>query len=184
MLKCFYGSIAPRTPATGATGATATISGFSGMIPTLSLGAGTTQLQNWSVASPYYNNIAGFNPVTGNFTVPATGTYSIKATINYSNTAAFSAQVLGNVFPAFVVRRTSPGSTDLITGNLGVLNVNIALLLNLRVILGGGQVVLAGDVALTVGDVIGLFYLANGLTITITGGNFNPPAAVWSIHSL
>jgi collagen type I alpha len=65
------------------------------------------------------------------------------------------------------------------------LNVNIVLILNLKVILGTGQVVLAGDLNLNAGDTIQLVYVPAGLTITLSlGGTINPPGAVWSIHSL
>jgi hypothetical protein len=178
------GDTGPVGPAgaTGATGPTATIVGFSAMIQTFSLTPSTTQLTNWNVSAPYYNNTS-FNPVTGNFTVPTTGTYSIKATINYNTTAPLSAAIASGVFPAFTILRT-PGPTTLLAGNFPILDVNIALVLNLRVILGAGVIVLTGDVSLNAGDVVGLYYVADGLTITLVLGSANPPGIVWSIHSL
>ncbi|MFD2882106.1 hypothetical protein ACFTAO_49835 [Paenibacillus rhizoplanae] len=64
-----------------------------------------------------------------------------------------------------------------------LLNVNIALLLSLRTILGNGTVTLAGEVELTAGDVIGLFYEADGLTIPLDLGGVSS-GIVWSVHRL
>ncbi|WP_339300435.1 hypothetical protein MKY92_09725 [Paenibacillus sp. FSL R5-0623] len=61
------------------------------------------------------------------------------------------------VNPAFLVQRTSPTVTTLVSGLLPVLNVAITLL-TLRAVLGSGSVTLAVEVALNAGDVIGLFY--------------------------
>ncbi|EFB40810.1 hypothetical protein pah_c187o009 [Parachlamydia acanthamoebae str. Hall's coccus] len=51
-------------------------------------------------------------------------------------------------------------------------------------ILGTGQVVLAGDVNLSQNDVVGLFYVSSGLTINLSLGGVNPPGLVWSMHSI
>lgn len=81
------------------------------------------------------------------------------------------------------MQRSAPTVTNLITGLFPVLNVNIALLLNLRTILGSGTVTLAGEVQLNSGDVIGLYYVANGLTIGLNlGGTSN--GVVWSINKI
>lgn len=138
---------------------------------------------NWSTASPYFSD-PNFNAVTGNYTVPVTGRYAIKATINYATTAVLSITLGAAVNPAFVVQRTSPIATALITGLFPVLNVNIALVLTLRAILGSGTVTLAGDVTLNAGDVIGLFYAANGLTLSLNLGSGATNGIVWSIHEL
>ncbi|GAF67176.1 hypothetical protein BTS2_4085 [Bacillus sp. TS-2] len=143
----------------------------------------STQLGGWTVASPYYTG-TGFNPTTGSYTIPATGRYSIKAIISYSTTAAISIQLGAGVNPAFVIQRTSPTVTNLATALFPVLNVNIALLLTLRTILGSGSVSLNADVQLNAGDVIGLFYVANGLTISLNLGETDPSGTVWSIHRI
>ncbi|MFP3473089.1 hypothetical protein R0J90_23815, partial [Micrococcus sp. SIMBA_144] len=65
-----------------------------------------------------------------------------------------------------------------------VLNVNIALLLSLRVILGNGTVTLTGDVILNAGDVIGLFYEASGLTIGLNIGSASPSGTVFSVYRI
>ncbi|MGE7055229.1 hypothetical protein ACQKLN_06920 [Paenibacillus glucanolyticus] len=86
--------------------------------------------------------------------------------------------------PAFTVRRTSPTTTDLISGLFPLLNVNVALVLTLRAVLGNGAVTLAGDVQLNAGDVVGLFYDANGLTISLNLGGATSSGIVWSIFRL
>jgi hypothetical protein len=86
--------------------------------------------------------------------------------------------------PAFTVRRTSPTVTDLISGLFPLLNVNVALVLTLRAVLGNGAVTLAGDVQLNAGDVVGLFYDANGLTISLNLGGATASGIVWSIFRL
>jgi len=118
------------------------------------------------------------------FTVPATGRYSVKATINYTTVAALSVQLGTGVYPSFRVRRTSPVVTELITGIFPVLNVNIALLLTLRVILGSGEITLAGDVELNAGDTVVLVYAADTLTINISLGGAENEGIVWSIHQI
>jgi len=43
---------------------------------------------------------------------------------------------------------------------------------------------LAVEVALNAGDVIGLFYAANGLTITLNLGSGATNGIVWSVHEI
>ena len=140
-------------------------------------------MTGWTVTAPYYDNTT-FNAVTGNFTVPTTGTYAIEATINYSTTAAITVTLGGGINPSFVVQRTSPVVTDLISGLFPLLDVNVALVLSLRTILGNGTVTMAGQVQLDAGDVIGLFYVANGLTVPLTLGGTGTPGIVWSMVQL
>lgn len=71
----------------------------------------------------------------------------------------------------------------MITGLFPVLNVNVALVLSLRTVLGNGTVTLAGDVELTAGDTVGLFYVADGLTLTLDLGGPSAPVT-WSIHQI
>ncbi len=108
----------------------------------------------------------------------------MKATINYTTVAALSVQLGTGVYPSFRVRRTSPVVTELITGIFPVLNVNIALLLTLRVILGSGEITLAGDVELNAGDTVVLVYAADTLTINISLGGAENEGIVWSIHQI
>ena len=170
-----------NTGVTGATGASVTSEGFSAVLSTLTLSAGA-QLTGWAVASPYFSS-GNFNVSTGNYTVPTTGRYMIYATINYSTTAALSASLGSNINPAFVIKRTSPTTTNLITGLFPVLNVNIALVLTLRAVLGSGTVTLAGEVQLNAGDVVGLYYVDSGLGLSLNlGGASN--VVVWSINQI
>jgi hypothetical protein len=50
--------------------------------------------------------------------------------------------------------------------------------------LGNGTVTLSGEVELAAGDVIGLFYEADGLTIPLNLGGTGAPGIVWSINRL
>ncbi|WJQ81501.1 hypothetical protein [Brevibacillus brevis] len=169
------------TGATGATGPAFTTENFSAFLSTVTLGE-SSQLVNWSIASPYYGS-PSFNPLTGTYTVPATGTYAIKATINYETSEAITVSLGPEITPAIEVQRITPTATNLISGDFPVLNVNIALVLILRAILGAGTVTLAGDVQLHAGDTLGLFYVANGLTINLNLGG-GGEGIVWSIHRL
>ncbi len=143
--------------------------------------SGSTSITNWSVASPYFTTPA-FNPTTGIFTVPTTGRYSFEATINYSTTAAISVTLGGGINPSFAIRQNA--TTNLISGLFPVLNVNVALVLTLRAVLGNGTITLAGEVNLNAGDTIDLFYEANGLTISLTLGGANSGGIVWSCHRI
>ncbi|BAH46766.1 hypothetical protein BBR47_57890 [Brevibacillus brevis NBRC 100599] len=169
------------TGATGATGPAFTTENFSAFLSTETLGE-SSQLVNWSTAGPYYGS-PSFNPLTGTYTVPATGTYAIKATINYETSEAITVSLGPEITPAIEVQRITPTATNLIIGDFPVLNVNIALVLILRTILGAGTVTLAGDVQLNAGDTLGLFYVANGLTINLNLGG-GGEGIVWSIHRL
>ncbi len=142
--------------------------------------AASTQIGNWSVTLPYFNDTS-FDPATGTFTVPTTGKYSISATISYQTTSALTVNIGPGVDPAFVVRRITP-ITDLIEGLFPVLNVSLVVL-TARVILGNGTVTLTGDVELTAGDTVGLFYEADGLTVPLDLGGAGSPI-VWSIHQI
>ncbi|MGI6003985.1 MAG: hypothetical protein ACOX88_01010 [Christensenellales bacterium] len=137
---------------------------------------------DWSVVDPYYGH-TNFDALTGDFEVPETGRYAIKATINYSTTAAITVAI-NAPNPSFVVRRTSPTTDDLVSGLFPLLNVNVAIVLELRAILGNGTVTLTGDVELTAGDIIGLFYVANGLTLELNLGGVDSGGIVWSMHRI
>lgn len=173
------GEIGPTGP-TGATGPTVTSEGFSAFLLTVPVSS-SSQLTGWSVAAPYFNS-GNFNTATGNYTVPATGRYIIQATINYSTTAAISISLGAGVNPTFVVQRTSPTTTNLITGLFPILNTSLVIL-TLRAILGSGTVTLAGEVQLNANDVIGLYYVANGLTIGLNLGGTSG-GIVWSMNRI
>ena len=173
------GLIGPTGP-TGATGPTVTSEGFSAFLLTVPVSS-SSQLTGWSVAAPYFNS-GNFNAATGNYTVPATGRYIIQATINYSTTAAISVSLGAGVNPTFVVQRTSPTTTNLITGLFPILNTSLVIL-TLRAILGSGTVTLAGEVQLNTNDVVGLYYVANGLTIGLNLGGTSG-GIVWSMNRI
>ena len=134
-------------------------------------------------STPYYN-LTTLDLATGVFTVPTTGKYAFKITINYNTTAAISASLGAGVDPAFVLRKTNAPAIDLVGGNVPVLNVNVALVLTLRAILGNGQVNLTGDFQLSAGDAVELIYVADGLAVALNLGGVNPPGIVYSCHSL
>lgn len=138
------------------------------------------QLTSWNVNSPYYGN-PNFDPSTGIFTVPRTGRYHIAATINYQTTASVSVELGAGVNPAFTVRNIST-SQDLLSGLFPILNTSLVLL-TVRVILGSGTVTIAGDVELTEGDQIGLFYVDSGLNVSLNLGGTTTPIT-WSIHRI
>jgi len=156
--------------------------GFSGIITNLSTSASTT-FTNWNTTFPFYNS-GSFNATTGQFTVPSTGTYAITATINYKTSASISVSLGAGVNPFFEVTRTSPSAATLLQANFPVLDVNVALVLSLRTILGGGSVNLAGTINLTAGDVITLAYNANGLTLPLNLGNGLGSGVVWSVTKI
>ena len=166
--------------ATGPTGPTLTSEGFSAFLPTI-LVSSTNRLTNWSVTAPFFNS-GNFNPVTGSYIVPQAGRYMIQATMNFATTTALTISLGAGVNPAFVVRRVST-TTDLITGLFPILNVNVALILNLRAVLGSGTVTLAGEVQLNTGDEIGMFYVANGLNVNLNLGGPSS-GSVWSVNRI
>ena len=155
--------------------------GFSAFIPSLSSISASTQLTGWTVASPYFSS-ASFNASSGVYTVPATGRYSVQATINYSTTAAITVSLGASINPTFIVQRINT-STNLIAGLFPIMNFNVTIL-TLRAILGSGTVTLAGEVTLNIGDTIGLFYNAGGLTISLNLGGSTAPGIVWSMTRL
>lgn len=169
--------------AIGPTGPNSNLIGFSACLTGVNLTA-STQLTNWITTDPFFNG-TGFNATTGNYTVPVSGRYSIKATINYRTTLSLSVSIGGSLVPAFLIQRTSPTMTNLITANFPVLDIAV-LVLTIRGILGAGEIVLTGDVNLSSGDVVGLYFFSNGITLNLNlgGGTAPSPAVVWSMHAL
>ncbi len=181
------GDVGP-TGAQGATGpqgppgfvglAAAHIDGFSAFVTSPSPVAADTQLTNWSTGDPYFPG-AGFDPVSGTYTVPVTGKYAVKATINYSTVT--SASIAAGVSPSFVVRRTSPATAELLTGVMPILDVVAS---GIRAVLDTATVVLTGDVRLSAGDVVGVFYIADGLNVSVLLGGAGSAGIVWSMSLL
>lgn len=129
-----------------------------------------------------YADGSGLNVATGTYTVPVTGTYRISAVVNYSTTAALSVSLGAGTDPRIAFR---VNGTETLSGLFPILNVNVALILTLRAILGSGNVVISGDIPLTAGDVLDLQYVADGLTINVNlGGNGTTNGIVWSVRKL
>ncbi|WP_368654251.1 hypothetical protein AB4Y30_04225 [Ornithinibacillus sp. 4-3] len=145
---------------------------------------GSEQLVSWqTVATPGSYPNPNFNALDGIYTVPETGRYSISATINYQTTAAITLSLGAGVNPAFAVQRITPDPATLVTGLFPILNIQVTLL-TLRAVLGNGTVTLAREVELTAGDQIGLFYIANGLTIGLDLGGSGQQGIFWSINQI
>ncbi len=150
--------------------------GFSAFLSSLSLSA-DAQLRPWTVTSPYFNS-GNLDATTGDYTVPATGRYFIAATVSYTLNSAITISLGAGITPSFVVRRSAPSSADLVSGLLPLLNVAVTFL-SLRAVLGAGTVTLTGEAQLNAGDTVGLYYVADGLTLTL-----NIESAVWSVNRI
>ncbi|WDQ31029.1 stalk domain-containing protein [Paenibacillus marchantiae] len=158
----------------GPAGTSFTSEGFSVTGTTYSINS-STLFSNWNEASPYYGSPT-FNPATGIFTAPDTGRYSIHATVNYKIDAPISVSIGRGIDPVFTVKKN--GNIDLIKDYMPFLDVNIALILTMRTVLGSATVTLTGDVELQAGDQVELYYEADGLPIGFSTD------IVWSIHRL
>lgn len=151
--------------------------GFTARKSTLTVN-GTTTLNNFSEV---YDEGNSFNPATGTYVVPETGVYRVSAVVNYATTAALTLSLGSGVNPKIAL---SANGTEKLIGLFPILNVNIALLLSLRAILGSGAVIVTGDVPLTAGDVVNLQYVASGLTINVNLGSGDDNGIVWSMRKL
>lgn len=170
------------TGVTGTTGPVLAGEGFSVFLPTLVTGT-TATFVGWEETSPYYGN-AAFDQALGEYTVPETGRYSVEATVNFAYTAAIATALDPAANPSLVVQRTTPAPvTDLVTGLLPVLDVDVTGTLTLRTLLRSGTVTLAGEVELTAGDVIILVYQSNGVALDVDLGA-TTSGVVWSVHRL
>ena len=136
----------------------------------------TTQLTGWTTNAPFYADTS-FNPASGNFTVPATGTYKISGVVNYATSAAVSVSLGAGVNPVLELRLN--GASVLAQARLPILNVNVALVLTLRTVLGSAALPLDAEVQLNAGDVVGLYYNASGMTLPLNVQETN-----WSIHRI
>lgn len=167
------------TGATGPTGPTGTGSvSFSATLSNFTLqGVGDTQLSTWSTSFPFYPG-TGFTASTGSFAVPTTGKYTIKMVLPYQ--APTTTLNLGSsVSPLFQINQTFPGSSILLSNNLPVIDVNLGSPVIFRTLINTAHVVLEGDVLLTAGDILNVFYVS-----TEIGTNLTLNDAVWSMFSL
>lgn len=144
-------------------------------ISSVNLNANAT-LTNWTGTGMFFNDLS-INTSTGVFTVPRTGKYSFKININYL-TPVLTVQLGASTNPSFILRRTSPTADNMLTCNFPVLDVNILLLITLRVMLRRSHISIVGDLNLNAGDTIDIFYNADGFPTTINC-NVN-----WSIKEL
>lgn len=178
------GSEGPRgdTGPTGETGPIVGEIGFSAFHTALTVNNTETPITGYDETAEGYYSGTGFSPVNGIFTVPETGRYEVQIMINYSTTAALNIGI-GTSNPAFVLRRTTPSVTDLMTGTFPVLNVDL-LLITIRTILGSGTITIVGDIELNQGDTVGLFYEADGIGIELDIGGPDDEGIVWSMHKI
>lgn len=141
---------------------------------------------NWTTPSDVYYNLIGglFNTTSGVFTVNRTGYYQVKASLSYSTTASITAAIGSGVVPVVELARNVTTPESLIVGAFPILDVNIALLLTLRAILGSGEVVLTGDIHLNAGDQVFIRYVPDGLTIPINLGGSMGRGLFWSVSYL
>lgn len=149
--------------------------GFSAYRASLVVSA-NAMITDWDVSSPNFSG-SNFNATTGFYTAPETGAYQTQAVISY--TAGTITTQLGANNPFFSIERTSPTTTDLVAGKIPVLDVDIALLINLKTILSDSTVTLAGTLQLTQGDTLGLFYNSNSLSLPLTLQNI-----LWATYPL
>lgn len=146
-----------------------TAEGFSAYKSSLSVSA-NAQITTWSVTSPNFSS-TNFNSTTGNYTAPVSGLYVMQANVNYSTNAAITTTLDADITPSFDIRRTSVPTGNLTTSLLPIVNLNLDLTLvtlTIRAVLGSAAVTVSGLFNLTAGDVVGLFYNADGMTIGLT----------------
>lgn len=139
--------------------------------------SGDAMITNWNTASPLFGG-SGFNAAAGTYTVPETGVYALQAAISYVTNSAIASQLGANINPNFAIRRSSPTAVNLIVGQFPVFYTNLVLL-SLRTILGSSTVTLSGVYRLTKGDTLGLYYYADGMTISLTLQN-----VLWTVYPL
>ncbi|SDE48918.1 hypothetical protein SAMN04487996_105183 [Dyadobacter soli] len=159
-------------------GVAAAPAGFTATLASLSV-TGSSTIAGYN---QLYADGTGLNTVAGTYTVPTTGRYHVSATVNYSTLAALAVTLGAGVNPRIALR---VNNAETLSGLFPILNVNVVLVLTLRVILGSGTVVIAGDLPLNAGDVLDLQYIANGLTLNVNlGGTGTTNGIVWSVRKL
>ncbi len=149
------GLLGPTGP-TGLTGIQGIpgLSGIAGLItgsssPTSATGGATSWFAGWNQTS---RNVDGdFDPATGRYTVPETGRYLIDLTATGGPLSAVTVALgAAQATSVQVLRNNSP--IDSVTAP--IMNVNIALLLNLRTLLSDAPVTLSKVYDLNADDVL------------------------------
>ena len=150
------------------------------------MGAGTSPTTigaTWTVTTPFAGG-SGFNAATGTWTVPAAGTYAIHVALSFdTNSPTTSTADPG---PELQLRRTSPSAATLLSQPFPVFDTNLAGLVG-RVILGVGEVVLAGDLVLAAADQLTLVYNPRSeanTAIDLGGPSGTTNPIVWSVHRI
>ena len=147
----------------------ATSEGFSASKSSLAVSA-NAQITGFTISNPSFGS-SSFNATTGNYTVPETGIYQMQAIVNYNTNAAITATLSADVNPTIDIRRTSAPAATLTTAQLPIVNLNLNLglvTLTIRAVLGGGSIAVSGLMNLSKGDILGLYYNADGMTVALT----------------
>jgi len=150
--------------------------GFSVFLSSFSASA-SAYFTGWTSTTPYFTT-SNFSTTNGIYTVPVTGVYAVTATINYVTNSAITASIGSSVSPSVIMRRTSPTSTDLVSGLLPLENISLTLL-TLRAVLGGAAITLSGVVSLSKADLVRLYYNSSTMTVALTFQNMT-----WTIYRL
>jgi hypothetical protein len=137
----------------------------------------------WTTTAPFYTG-SGFDPTTGVWAVPATGKYAVEIMASFS-TGTSTSSASSSPGPRLELQQTAPSSVTLLAEPFPFLDVNIPLTLTARVMLSEGEMLLVGDLSLTVGDTLVLRYhnLNGGVAIPIDLGGVSN-SLVWSVHRL
>jgi len=125
----------------------------------------TISLSGWTATIPD----PAFNPATGIYTVPRTGPYLLTFNSQFGLPGG-AAQTIGlgsAVNPVLEIQRISPAPAVLVSGKVGIMNVNVALVLSLRALIQG-QVGMSAVQQLSAGDLIQARYNANGLFMNVS----------------
>lgn len=168
----------------GETGISETLYDFSATLSNFILD-NDGQFSFYTTADPFYTD-TGFNPITGIYTVPSTGKYAISAIVDFVRLGDL--EILGDsVEPRIVLAAISGGTTTLLYGSFPIFDYDDTGgggNLNTRVLAQRGRVFVGGDIILSSGTQIALFYEADGMTSQIQFGELGSPGVTWSIYSL
>ena len=176
------------TGATGAVGDRGSMFLFSSSIETVtaaSLGA-SGLFTGYSEATPYFDDSSVFDAGPGFFTVPSDGKYSIKITVFYRGWVPSPQEILDTVRPKIVLRCVSDDpDTDLLVGNIGTIEFIDNGGDDPRTVVYSDTITLVGDLNLSSGDVLALYFDGDGIDTTgAVFGDTDYPGVVWSVHRI